>query len=51
MKTQGQINYEIDVKRKQTYHDGTPRKQWSELSDIAQWSWNSSNIFLVETPY
>jgi hypothetical protein len=38
-KTQGRIAYESDVKRKPVYHDGTPRKQWSELSDIERWSW------------
>lgn len=41
-KTQGKIDYEIDVKRKPNYHDGTPRKQWSELSDIEQYSWVKS---------
>jgi hypothetical protein len=39
MKTKGQIDYEEDVKRTPTYHDGTPRKQWSEIGDVAQWSW------------
>lgn len=38
-KTKGQIDYEADVKCKQTYHDGTLRKQWSELNDIMRWSW------------
>jgi hypothetical protein len=40
MKTQGQIDYEMDVESTPTYHDGTLRKQWSELSEIAQYSWN-----------
>lgn len=38
-KTNGQIAYEADVKRKPVYHDGTPRKLWTELSTIARWSW------------
>lgn len=37
--SKGQIAYEADVKRKPFYHDGTPRKQWTELNDIEQWSW------------
>lgn len=39
MKTQGQIDYEVDVLRQPIYHDGTPRKKWVELSEIAKWSW------------
>lgn len=31
--------YEADVRRRPTYHDGTPRKPWGDLSEIAQWSW------------
>jgi hypothetical protein len=38
-KSQGQIDYEADVLRRPTYHDGTPRKTWDELSDIARYSW------------
>lgn len=38
-KTKGQIAYEADVKRIPVYHDGSPRKQWSELSDFARSSW------------
>jgi hypothetical protein len=39
-KTQGQIDYEADVKRRPTYHDGTPRRAWELLDEIAKWSWN-----------
>lgn len=35
----GQELYEADVAVRPTYHDGTPRKQWSELGKIEQWSW------------
>ncbi len=42
--TSGQIDYERDVARKPTYHDGTPRKQWHELSTIAQWSWGRQRL-------
>lgn len=42
-KSQGQIDYEMDLKRKPIYHDGTPRKKWEELSDISRWSWERKN--------
>tara|TARA_R110000751_G_scaffold20610_2_gene60183 strand:+ start:840 stop:1061 length:222 start_codon:yes stop_codon:yes gene_type:complete len=32
--------YALDCQRWPTYHDGTPRKQWSALCEIAQWSWS-----------
>ena len=35
----GQIAYEADIQAMPTYHDGSPRKIWAELSEIAQWSW------------
>ncbi|WDL96918.1 hypothetical protein [Alicyclobacillus sp. ALC3] len=38
-RSQGQRDYEADLKRKPTYHDGTPRPQWSELDLVARWSW------------
>lgn len=38
-KSQGQLDYEIDVKRVPFYEDGTPRKTWEQLSDIARYSW------------
>lgn len=37
--TPGQQAYEADVKRRPRYHDGTPRKTWAQLSDIAHDSW------------
>lgn len=36
----GQQAYEADLQRQPLYHDGTPRKSWDQLSDIARWSWN-----------
>lgn len=42
MKTKGQLDYEKDVKRKPTYHDGTTRKEWEQLSSVAKWSWERS---------
>jgi hypothetical protein len=39
VKTRGQIAYEEAVKKLPLYPDGTPRKQWSELSELARWSW------------
>ncbi|MGG4105198.1 hypothetical protein AAXB25_14875 [Paenibacillus lautus] len=38
-KTRGQIDYENDVKQKPLYHDGTPRKKWSELGEVERLSW------------
>jgi hypothetical protein len=38
-KTKGQIDYEADVGRKPVYYNGTTRKHWTKLSDIARWSW------------
>lgn len=37
--TPGQLAYEQDLQRKPTYHDGSTRKQWAELPEYAQWSW------------
>lgn len=34
-KTAGQLAYEADVAHEPLYHDGTPRKSWDELSEIA----------------
>lgn len=31
--------YEEDVRRRPTYHDGTPRRTWDELPETARWSW------------
>lgn len=39
MKTPGQIAYEEDVRRCPLYHDGTPRRSWSSLCEVARWSW------------
>jgi hypothetical protein len=33
------LAYEADVKRRPTYHDGTPRRSWDQLCDIAKRSW------------
>lgn len=38
-KTRGQRDYEADVAKRPTYHDGQPRKRWHELSAIAMESW------------
>lgn len=35
----GRDAYEADVRRYPTYHDGTPRKTWAQLSDVERWSW------------
>lgn len=36
--------YEADVKRRPHYHDGTPRRSWEELCDIAQRSWAADTL-------
>lgn len=38
-KSPGQLDYEADLARRPTYHDGTPRKQWHELDAVSRWSW------------
>lgn len=38
-KTQGQLDYEADCAERPNYQDGTPRKTWAQLSDIARDSW------------
>jgi len=37
--SKGQAAYEADVKRRPFYHDGTKRKAWRDLCDVAKWSW------------
>ncbi len=31
--------YSADVAARPTYHDGTPRKTWEQLDEVARWSW------------
>jgi hypothetical protein len=38
-KTRGQQAYERDVMLMPNYRNGAPRANWSELPDVAQWSW------------
>ena len=35
----GRLAYERDREARPEYHDGTPRKEWDEISEIARWSW------------
>lgn len=35
----GQMAYEADVAKYPTYHDGRPRKKWSQLSKLAKSRW------------
>lgn len=37
--TPGRKAYEADVVARPLYHDGTPRRAWHELSEIARKSW------------
>lgn len=37
--TPGQAAYEADVRRRPTYHDGSPRRPWSSLDEFARSSW------------
>jgi hypothetical protein len=38
--TPGQRAYERDLARQPSYHDGKPRPAWSDLWDVAKWSWD-----------
>ena len=35
----GRLAYERDREARPGYHDGTLRKEWDEISEIARWSW------------
>lgn len=39
MRTPGQVAYEAELAVKPSYHDGTLRRTWAQLSAIARWSW------------
>jgi hypothetical protein len=38
-KTDGQIAYEEDVRRKPIYENGKPRKTWDQLDNLEKLSW------------
>lgn len=38
-KSPGQIAYENDCKARPHYDGGYERRQWSQLCDVARWSW------------
>ena len=38
-KTPGQLAYEADCDADPLYPDGSKRKTWAELTDVARWSW------------
>lgn len=40
--TRGRAAYEADLLERPNYHDGKARRQWNELSAIAQWSWEKN---------
>lgn len=35
----GRARYQADVMKRPHYHNGQPRRQWHELSEVCQWSW------------
>lgn len=35
----GRAAYESDVAARPTYQDGTPRKTWDQLDNVARYSW------------
>ncbi len=41
-KSPGQIAYEADITRHPSYHDGTPRRTWENLSEVIQSSWEKN---------
>jgi len=40
----GKADYEADVRKQPTYHDGAARPTWEQLSELAQWSWNRKQV-------
>jgi hypothetical protein len=40
-KTPGQVAYETECAACPTYHDGSPRRAWHELDNIARASWET----------
>lgn len=49
-KTQAQRDYEEDVKRHPTYHDGTPRPSWENLREFAKQSWDRPERTPIRSP-
>lgn len=47
-KSYGQKIYEADVMKRPTYHDGTPRRSWDQLSAVAQESWERGPCTCVD---
>lgn len=39
-KSAGQLAYEADVTARPRYDDGTARKRWTELCEVARYSWD-----------
>jgi len=39
-KPAAQIDYEKDLEKNPTYHDGSPRRTWAQLDDVSRWSWS-----------
>lgn len=35
----GRVAYEAAVRARPTYHDGMPRKAWSQLGQAERWTW------------
>ena len=35
----GQGAYEAELRQRPVYHDGKPRRSWSELDDLARSTW------------
>jgi hypothetical protein len=40
MKTQGQLDYEEDVRNTPNYPNGTPRATWEQLGALSRYSWD-----------
>lgn len=37
---EGNADMWADLKKTPNYHDGTPRRKWDDLCEIAKWSWS-----------
>ena len=47
----GQLSYEFSRALAPTYHDGTKRKAWHELCQVAQWSWSWGRVNMFENSH
>lgn len=49
-KTPGQLAYEANVAASPTYHDGTPRRAWADLTDAIRDNWERHSVPKAQNP-